>query len=109
MAMITAAAAAPTDGSSASHVALFAFPFGTHATPLFQITCYLAASAPTTLFSFFNTAQSNRSIFSGPRERETNITNIRRCDVWDGVPEGYVFKGKPLEDIELFMTSAPET
>ncbi|GMH18464.1 hypothetical protein Nepgr_020305 [Nepenthes gracilis] len=98
----------PSDGSAASHVAFFAFPFSTHAAPLLHITRHLAASAPTTLFSFFNTTKSSSSIFSVSREGETNDTNIRRCDVWDGVPEGYVFKGKPQEDIELFMTSAPE-
>ncbi|GMH18455.1 hypothetical protein Nepgr_020296 [Nepenthes gracilis] len=99
----------PSDGRAASHVALFAFPFSSHPTSLLQITRRLAASAPTTVFSFFNTAQSNGCIFLGPRERETNENNIRRCDIWDGVREGYVFKGKPQEKIELFMTEAPET
>lgn len=29
--------------------------------------------------------------------------------MWDGVPEGYAFTGKPQERIELFMTAALES
>lgn len=29
--------------------------------------------------------------------------------MWDGVPEGYAFSGKPQERIELFMTAALES
>ncbi|KAH9607357.1 hypothetical protein KSS87_020128 [Heliosperma pusillum] len=85
------------------HVAVFPFPFGTHATPLFNITRKLASFAPTVVFSFFNTPQSNNKVF------DDKLANVRRYDVWDGVPEGYVFKGKPQEDIEIFMLAAPDT
>lgn len=37
------------------------------------------------------------------------LLNVKAYDVWDGVPEGYVFVGKPQEDIELFMKAAPES
>lgn len=29
--------------------------------------------------------------------------------MWDGVPEGYTFLGKPQEEIELFLKAAPES
>lgn len=35
--------------------------------------------------------------------------NIKSYDVSDGVAEGYVFAGRPQEDIELFMRAAPES
>ncbi|GAB4826411.1 hypothetical protein Ancab_009276 [Ancistrocladus abbreviatus] len=103
---------ATSDVGAGPHVAVFAFPFSTHAAPLLHITRRLATFTPTTLFSFFSTTQSNSSIFLGPQEGATNdhrSNNIRRCDVSDGVPEGYVFEGKPQEDIELFMTAALES
>ncbi|PON62438.1 UDP-glucuronosyl/UDP-glucosyltransferase [Trema orientale] len=94
---------APSD----SHVAVIAFPFGTHAAPLLAIVRRLAAASPNTMFSFFNTCQSNsNTIFS------TSVvanTNVKLYDVWDGVPEGYAFSGKPQEHIELFMKAAPQS
>ncbi|KAL3574302.1 hypothetical protein D5086_024915 [Populus alba] len=87
------------------HVAVLAFPFSTHAAPLLAIIHRLATSSPNTHFSFFNTQQSNNSIFSIYEQN----TNIKAYDVWDGVPEGYVFSGKPQEHIELFMKSAPNS
>nr|BAD52003.1 UDP-glucose:flavonoid 3-O-glucosyltransferase [Dianthus caryophyllus] len=86
------------------HVAVFPFPFGTHATPLFNITQKLASFMPDVVFSFFNIPQSNAKISSDFKNDTINM-----YDVWDGVPEGYVFKGKPQEDIELFMLAAPPT
>lgn len=98
------------------HVAVFAFPFATHATPLFNITKKLASLAPNVIFSFFSTSESNTKVFS--RSKETLLDddnhvkmmpNIKAYDVWDGVPEWYVSKGNPLQLIELFMVSAPNT
>ncbi|KAL4353010.1 hypothetical protein GQ457_06G017930 [Hibiscus cannabinus] len=86
------------------HVAVFAFPFSTHAAPLLTIINRLASSSPKTMFSFFNTAQSNNSIFS---TSQSTPPNIKAYNVDDG-PEGYVFVGKPQEDIELFMRVAPQ-
>ncbi|KAL4278987.1 hypothetical protein GQ457_03G001770 [Hibiscus cannabinus] len=87
------------------HVAVFAFPFSTHAAPLLTIINRLASSSPKTMFSFFSTAQSNNSIFS---TSQSTPPNIKAYNVDDGVPEGYVFVGKPQEDIELFMRVAPQ-
>ena len=87
------------------HVAVLAFPFGTHTTPLFTITHRLASAAPNTLFSFFSTAQNNTSLFSTSLPK---LPNIKVYNVSDGVPEGYVFVGRPLENIELFMKVAHE-
>ncbi|CAK7323668.1 unnamed protein product [Dovyalis caffra] len=97
---VDAAAAAAADPD---HVAVLAFPFATHAAPLLAIIHRLATSSPNKHFSFFSTEQSNNSIFSIYKQ---NI-NIKAYNVWDGVPEGYVFSGKPQEHIELFMKSAP--
>ncbi|KAF9617345.1 hypothetical protein IFM89_035544 [Coptis chinensis] len=88
------------------HVAVLAFPFGTHAVPLLSLTERLAAAAPHITFSFFSTAKSNASIFGKVTSHTHNI--IRAYDVDDGVPEGYVFTGKRQEDIELFLSVTPE-
>ncbi|GMN44194.1 hypothetical protein TIFTF001_013387 [Ficus carica] len=92
---------------AATHVAVAAFPFGTHAGPLFTVVRRLAAASPGTTFSFFNTSQSNKTIFN--KDTTTQFPNIKAYDVWDGVPEGYAFTGKPQERIELFMTAALES
>ncbi|KAE8717729.1 Anthocyanidin 3-O-glucosyltransferase 2 [Hibiscus syriacus] len=85
------------------HVVVLAFPFSTHAAPLLTIINRIASASPTTLFSFFSTQQSNNSIFS------ISQPNIKAYNVPDGVPEGYVFLGKPQEEIELFMRGAPQS
>ncbi|KAM1232472.1 hypothetical protein ACFX13_043018 [Malus domestica] len=89
------------------HVVAAAFPFATHASPMLDIVRRLAAALPNTLFSFFSTSKSNSSLFSN-NSNNNMPPNIRVYDVADGVPEGYVFVGKPQEDIELFMKAAPE-
>ncbi|EXB29172.1 Anthocyanidin 3-O-glucosyltransferase 2 [Morus notabilis] len=89
------------------HVAVAAFPFGTHAAPLLAIVRRLAAASPGTTFSFFNTRQSNNSIFN--KDTATQFPNITAYDIWDGVPEGHVFSGKPQERVELFVKAAPES
>lgn len=89
-------------------MAVLAFPFSTHAGPLLNVVCRLAAARPHTLFSFFNTKQSNSSILASNTSILCNTTNVRMHDVADGVPEGYVFVGKHQEDIELFMEAAPD-
>nr|ACI15395.1 UDP-glucose: flavonoid 3-O-glucosyltransferase [Vitis amurensis] len=88
------------------HVAVLAFPFSTHAAPLLAVVRRLAAAAPHAVFSFFSTSQSNASVFHD--SMHTMQCNIKSYDVSDGVPEGYVFAGRPQEDIELFMRAAPE-
>eukprot|EP00268_Persea_americana_P025395 TRINITY_DN24757_c1_g1_i1.p1 TRINITY_DN24757_c1_g1~~TRINITY_DN24757_c1_g1_i1.p1 ORF type:complete len:463 (+),score=51.85 TRINITY_DN24757_c1_g1_i1:41-1429(+) len=88
------------------HVAILSFPFGTHATPLLFLSLNLASSAPHVSFSFFGTPKSNASLPSISSSWPT-ISNLKIYDVGDGVPEGYVFKGKPQEDIELYLSAAP--
>ncbi|KAL1195433.1 UDP-glycosyltransferase 78D4 [Cardamine amara subsp. amara] len=86
-----------------SHVAVLAFPFGSHGQPVLAVTRRLASASPSTVFSFFNTAQSNSSLFySDPPP------NIRVHEVSDGVPEGTVLTGNPEEAVELFLEAAPE-
>ncbi|XP_027091869.1 anthocyanidin 3-O-glucosyltransferase UFGT-like [Coffea arabica] len=55
---------------------------------------------------FFSTAKSNASLFSSSSMFDDD--NIKAYDVPDGVPDGYVFAGRPLEDIDLFFKVAPE-
>ncbi|KAL1195432.1 Flavonol 3-O-glucosyltransferase [Cardamine amara subsp. amara] len=86
-----------------SHVAVLAFPFGSHGQAILAVTLRLASAAPSTVFSFFNTAQSNSSLFSSDRP-----ANIRVHDVSDGVPEGTVLTGNPQQAVELFLEAAPE-
>ncbi|CAA0809703.1 UDP-glycosyltransferase 78D2 [Striga hermonthica] len=86
-----------------SHVAILAFPFGTHAAPLFALVRRLAASARGTLFSFFNSPVSNAGLFNGPGEQE----NIHVHDVWDGTPKNGVFTGSHFEAVGLFLKASP--
>ncbi|XP_062109253.1 anthocyanidin 3-O-glucosyltransferase 7-like [Humulus lupulus] len=89
-----------------SHVAVVAFPFGTHVAPLLSIVRRLAAaSSPETIFSFFSTAHSNNTIFT---TKDTNV-KVKPYDVWDGIPEGHTFTRGREEPIELFMKAAPQS
>lgn len=88
------------------HVAVLAFPFATHPGLLLGLLRRLAKAAPGVTFSFFNTAKSNASLFSVGLM--SGFENIGAFDVPDGVPEGYVFLGKPQEDIDLFLEVAEE-
>ncbi|XP_010478469.1 PREDICTED: UDP-glycosyltransferase 78D1-like [Camelina sativa] len=86
-----------------SHVAVLAFfPVGAHAGPLLAVTRRLAAAAPSTIFSFINTARSNTSLFSSDHPE-----NIRVHDVDDGVSEGAT--GSQREMLEMFLEAAPQT
>ncbi|KAK6151500.1 hypothetical protein DH2020_014135 [Rehmannia glutinosa] len=89
------------------HVVAFAFPFGSHPTPLLHLVQRLAAAAPPGVnFSYFNTAESNQKVL--PNADLKSYDNIKAYDVEDGLPEGYVFSGNPLERIELFVKSTPD-
>lgn len=88
------------------HVAVLAFPFGTHATPLLTLVRRLSASAPNLKFSFINTSKSNQKVFS--KIKPNDYQNIKPFNVDDGVPEGHVFSGDPLEAVELFLRAMPE-
>nr|Q96493.1 RecName: Full=Anthocyanidin 3-O-glucosyltransferase; AltName: Full=Flavonol 3-O-glucosyltransferase; AltName: Full=UDP-glucose flavonoid 3-O-glucosyltransferase [Gentiana triflora]BAA12737.1 UDP-glucose:flavonoid-3-glucosyltransferase [Gentiana triflora] len=93
--------------SPVSHVAVLAFPFGTHAAPLLTLVNRLAASAPDIIFSFFSTSSSITTIFS-PTNLISIGSNIKPYAVWDGSPEGFVFSGNPREPIEYFLNAAPD-
>ncbi|KAK6127061.1 hypothetical protein DH2020_039202 [Rehmannia glutinosa] len=88
------------------HVVAFAFPFGSHPTPLLHLVQRLAAAAPGVNFSYFNTAESNQKVL--PTADLKSYDNIKAYDVEDGAPKGYVFSGNPLERIELFVKSTPD-
>lgn len=90
------------------HVAVFSFPFATHPGLLLGLVRRLAKSAPKVTFSFFSTAKSNASLFTVGGSKQPGFENIRAFDVPDGVPDGYVFAGKPQEDINLFLEVAEE-
>ncbi|KAL6331675.1 hypothetical protein AAG906_014325 [Vitis piasezkii] len=91
--------------SMGQHVAVFAFPFATHAAPLLSLVRRLARAVPSARFSFFNTAKSNGLIFSGPKDDVDD--NIKAYNVADGMPEGHVLSGNPQEGIELFLKATP--
>ncbi|XP_042486495.1 anthocyanidin 3-O-glucosyltransferase 7-like [Macadamia integrifolia] len=86
-------------------IVVLAFPFGTHADPLLSLTYRLALADPELSFSFLCTAQSNHSIFrSNPNPP---LPNLKPYNVDDGIPNGYEFKGNPLELIGFFLRAAP--
>lgn len=91
------------------HVAVLAFPFATHAAPLLSLVRRLAAAAPNVNFSFFSTARSNGSIFSGSNSNGFDNNVIKPYNVWDGIPEGYKMSGNPTEPIGLFLSAAPSS
>lgn len=91
--------------NSEPHVAVLVFPFATHPGLLFGLVQRLARAAPNVKFTFFNTAKSNHSLFSN---LSTIASNIIPYDVNDGVEAGYVFSGKPQEDINLFLAVAAD-
>ncbi|KAJ6692871.1 GLYCOSYLTRANSFERASE [Salix purpurea] len=88
------------------HVAVLAFPFGSHALSLVDLMLKLARVAQETRFSFLNTEKSNSSIFLAARV--TLPDNIKAYIVADGVPLNRVFSGDPIERVELFIKEAPE-
>ncbi|CAI8611233.1 unnamed protein product [Vicia faba] len=53
------------DDNIDKHVAILAFPFGTHAPPLVSLVRRIAAESPTVTFSFFSTEKSNAGLFFG--------------------------------------------
>ncbi|XP_054804806.1 flavonoid 3-O-glucosyltransferase-like isoform X2 [Prosopis cineraria] len=86
--------------SETLHVAILAFPFGTHSVPLLNIVQRIAADSPKVTFSFFctatNIADAHASIF-------LEFPNIKPYNVNDGVPADYVPSGHPLERVHLFL------
>ncbi|KAK6235924.1 UDP-glucuronosyl/UDP-glucosyltransferase - like 10 [Theobroma cacao] len=89
--------------NASKHIAVLAFPFGTHAAPLLSIIRQLSAAVPGTMFSFLSTEQANSSTFP----KDGKLDNVRPFNVWDGLPEGYSFKGNPHEPVEYFIKALP--
>ncbi|KAH1037998.1 hypothetical protein J1N35_039741 [Gossypium stocksii] len=87
--------------NASKHIAVLAFPFGTHAVPLLNIIRQLSDACPDTMFSFLSTQQSNNSTF--PK----NLDKIKPFNVWDGLPEGYSFRGNPHEPVDYFLKAVP--
>ncbi|KAI3909615.1 hypothetical protein MKW98_014032 [Papaver atlanticum] len=86
------------------HVVVMAFPYGTHAMPLFNLVRRLAIKAPTLTFSFFSTSKSNQSVFGTSLD---NIpSNIKSYDVDDGVPKD--FTGPHKAEMIFFVKSMVE-
>ncbi|XP_049934069.1 anthocyanidin 3-O-glucosyltransferase 7-like [Nymphaea colorata] len=89
------------------HVALLAFPFGSHATPLLTLGRHLAGLAGDVKFSFFTTAASLKPISSLVSACSGN-PNMVFCTIPDGLPEDFAFSPeRPQEGIEHFLRSAP--
>ncbi|KAE9601678.1 putative hexosyltransferase [Lupinus albus] len=82
------------------HVAILAFPFGTHAGPLLGMVLRIAAEYPDVRFSFFSTRASNA------KTSALNKGNIHIYNVHDGFPEGHVPR-HPMEAIGKFIYAMP--
>ncbi|CAJ1941908.1 unnamed protein product [Sphenostylis stenocarpa] len=92
----------PTDDR---HVAVLAFPYGTHAAPLMNLVRRAAAEAPEVTFSFFSTKRSNASVFAGLNQEQ--LHNIRPYDIDDGLPEDFVPSGNPQDPVAYFVKAMP--
>ncbi|MCL7023883.1 hypothetical protein MKW94_015526 [Papaver nudicaule] len=86
-----------------NHVVVMAFPYGTHAIPLYSLVRRLAIQAPTLTFSFFSTSKSNQSVFGTSNDIPSNIKSY---DVDDGVPKD--FAGHHKAEMGLFVKSMVE-
>ena len=89
---------------ASKHIAVLAFPFGTHSGPLLSLTRQLSNAFPGAMFSFLSTEQSNNSTFP----KDEKLDNVKPFNVWNGLPEGYSFKGNPHEPVEYFLKAVPE-
>ncbi|MED6125151.1 hypothetical protein PIB30_065993 [Stylosanthes scabra] len=87
------------------HVAVLAFPFGSHAAPLLNLVQEIASKSPKVTFSFFTTKRSNDSIFSRHQNNNAGIIhNIKAYNVEDGLPESYVPSSHPIQPINIFLS-----
>ncbi|KAJ6673500.1 ANTHOCYANIDIN 3-O-GLUCOSYLTRANSFERASE [Salix viminalis] len=86
------------------HIAVLAFPFATHAAPLFSLIRRLSTMAPQAKFTFFSTKESNNKVFSG----QARLENIKPYNVNDGLPEDYMISFEnPHEPVGYFLKAAP--
>ncbi|KAL6292682.1 hypothetical protein ACE6H2_000824 [Prunus campanulata] len=87
-----------------NHVAVLAFPFGSHAGPLLSLVLRLAAAAPQVAFSFLTTSKANAALFS---KSPLSLHNVKAYNVPDGLPEDFVPSGNPEVAIGFFLKAAP--
>ncbi|KAL4296219.1 hypothetical protein GQ457_12G025160 [Hibiscus cannabinus] len=87
--------------NASKHVVVMAFPFGTHAAPLLDLVRQLSEACPDTVFSFLSTQQSNSSTF------RKKLNRVKPFNVWDGLPQGYRFRGNPHEPVQYFLKAVP--
>ncbi|XP_061359992.1 kaempferol 3-O-beta-D-galactosyltransferase-like isoform X2 [Gastrolobium bilobum] len=93
-----------SNSSENKHVAIIAFPFGSHLMPLLNLVLKLARAAPNCSFSFIGTGKSNAILF--PKPYIPN--NIKAYSVSDGIPDGHVLGSRPTEKLNLFLKTGPE-
>ncbi|GAB4838925.1 hypothetical protein Ancab_028457 [Ancistrocladus abbreviatus] len=97
-----------TQSTGRRHVAVCAFPYGTHAAPLLRLVQRIPATAPDIRFTFFNSQTSNDHLFSAANGGAVPFPNIVPHTVHDGIPEGHVLSDPFDEPITLFLSSAEE-
>lgn len=94
----------PETKSSRKHIAVLAFPFGTHAAPLLSFVRRISEAASDAKFSFFSTAQSNAVLLANRGE----VERVKFLDVDSGLPNGYVFnKSDPNAPVVYFLKATP--
>ncbi|KAL4196025.1 hypothetical protein AMTRI_Chr04g243990 [Amborella trichopoda] len=95
------------EAATRAHVALLAFPFGTHAAPLLALALNLATTSPSTsLFTFFSTPQSLSKLSSSITICSSKATNLRFLPL----PENENYSPEnltPMAAIEAFLRGAP--
>lgn len=89
------------------HVALLAFPFGTHAAPLLSLARALAAASPAgVVFSLLTSSRSAASLSLSVSSSDS--PNLRIVQISDGCPAGYTAPADdPEEEVRLFMRETP--
>ncbi|KAL3016765.1 hypothetical protein AAZX31_06G234700 [Glycine max] len=87
------------------HVAVFAFPFGTHFMALLNLVLKLAQTAPNCSFSFICTQKSNATHFNRPHIPK----NIKAYSISDGIPMSHAqLANHPIEKVNLFLKTGPQ-
>ncbi|KAI6681893.1 hypothetical protein NL676_035774 [Syzygium grande] len=92
---------------SEKHVAVCAFPFGSHPWVLANLVGKLTAAAADVRFSFLSTAKSNGVVFPPPSRAASIPSNLRVYDIGDGLLAGYHdAAGDPRDPADLFLRAA---
>ncbi|KAL9224265.1 hypothetical protein vseg_000321 [Gypsophila vaccaria] len=86
------------------HIAVCAFPFGTHAAPLLLLARRLSTDTPDTRYSFFNVERSNTALF---KAIDVSVnSNIVPCNITLPEPQG-PGPENPMKAIEHFLEHSP--